>query len=474
VLFPNIKFDITTGQVRVDPQTKSGSYTFNYIICEVLNLGNCATNSVTINVTAAVIDAVADVNAAPINGTNGGAAGINVLANDTLNGTAVNPADVVLTSIPNGPLTVNTDGTVTVAPNTAAGIYTVDYTICEKLNPTNCDTATVSVTVQAPGGAPILVVYAENDAANNINGLNGATNILNVLSNDLLGTNQISLAQVNLATLSADATGNLILNADGSIDVKSGTPAGTYSLVYEICEKASPSNCDSATVTVSVYRESVSIVKSAVFNDENGDGYAQIGETISYHFAVANTGSVSLSNVSVTDNLQGLVMTGSPIAVLGAGETNNTAYSASYVITQSDLSSGAVFNQATVSYTDSNDQLVLNASNSSVTTPLEEKPVVEIFNAISPNGDGDNDFFYIGGVESFPENSLEIFNRWGVLVFERNSYNNIDSPFKGISEGRVTVNQNDELPAGTYYYVFKYKDLNKNQQEKVGYLYINR
>jgi hypothetical protein len=38
--------------------------------------------------------------------------------NDTLNGTAVNPADVVITSTPNGPLTVNTDGTVTVAPNT--------------------------------------------------------------------------------------------------------------------------------------------------------------------------------------------------------------------------------------------------------------------------------------------------------------------------------------------------------------------
>ncbi|MNX78616.1 hypothetical protein D3C86_1102180 [compost metagenome] len=341
------------------------------------------------------------------------------------------------------------------------------------LNPGNCDTATVSVTVQTTDPTP-PAVFADEDAATNINGLNGATNILNVLSNDFLGTNQISLAQVNLAPLSADATGHLILNTDGSVDVKEGTPAGTYSLVYEICEKSNPSNCDSATVTVSVYRESASIVKSAVFNDENGDGYAQTGETISYHFAVANTGSVALTNVSVTDNLPGLVMTGSPIAVLGAGETNNTAYSASYVITQSDLSSGTVFNQAMVSYTDSNGQLVLNASNSSVTTPLVEKPVVEVFNAISPNGDGDNDSFYIGGVEFFPENTLEIYNRWGVLVFERNGYNNIDSPFKGISEGRVTVNQNEELPAGTYYYVFKYKDLNKNQQEKVGYLYINR
>jgi hypothetical protein len=46
----------------------------------------------------------------------GGDSGINVLDNDTLNGTAVNPADVVITSTQtNGPLTVNTDGTVTVA-----------------------------------------------------------------------------------------------------------------------------------------------------------------------------------------------------------------------------------------------------------------------------------------------------------------------------------------------------------------------
>jgi hypothetical protein len=77
-----------------------------------------------------------------------GDSGINVLDNDTLNGTAVNPADVVITSTPNGPLTVNTDGTVTVAPNTPAGDYTVQYTICEVLNPTNCDTATVTVTVE--------------------------------------------------------------------------------------------------------------------------------------------------------------------------------------------------------------------------------------------------------------------------------------------------------------------------------------
>ncbi|WP_146131484.1 DUF7507 domain-containing protein, partial [Mongoliibacter ruber] len=89
----------------------------------------------------------------PINGTTGGTVPGNVLDNDTLNGDPVNPDDVILTPInvdPNSPVVINPDGTVTVAPNTPAGDYEVEYSICEVLNPGNCDTATVTVTVTAP------------------------------------------------------------------------------------------------------------------------------------------------------------------------------------------------------------------------------------------------------------------------------------------------------------------------------------
>ncbi|MEZ7497950.1 HYR domain-containing protein, partial [Flavobacterium sp. Arc3] len=113
------------------------------------NAGNIATCTQLVTVVAPAIKAVNDI-AGPINGTNGGDAGINILTNDTLNGVKVNATDVLITSTPNGPLTVNTDGTVTVAPNTKAGNYTVDYTICQVLNPNNCSTATVTVTVVAP------------------------------------------------------------------------------------------------------------------------------------------------------------------------------------------------------------------------------------------------------------------------------------------------------------------------------------
>jgi gliding motility-associated-like protein len=99
---------------------------------------------------------------------------------------------------------------------------------------------------------------------------------------------------------------------------------------------------------------------------------------------------------------------------------------------------------------------------------------IQVFNAVSPDGSGQNDRFYIRGLECYPDNSIEIFNRWGVLVFEREHYNNEDSAFRGTSEGRVTVEKSSELPVGTYFYILKYRDSNNNSFEKSGYLYLNR
>lgn len=78
--------------------------------------------------------------------------------------------------------------------------------------------------------------------------------------------------------------------------------------------------------------------------------------------------------------------------------------------------------------------------------------VIEIFNAMSVNGDAINERFYIQGVECYPRNKVEIYNRWGVLVFDRENYNNEEHAFKGLSEGRTTIKQSSALPVGTYYY----------------------
>lgn len=112
-------------------------------------LPSLCSNELTIPITGIPLVIIANNDTAgPINGELGGDAGINVLSNDTLNGITATTSSVTITSTPTGPLTVNSDGTVDIAPNTAAGTYTIGYTICEIANPTNCDTATVTVTVE--------------------------------------------------------------------------------------------------------------------------------------------------------------------------------------------------------------------------------------------------------------------------------------------------------------------------------------
>lgn len=96
-----------------------------------------------------------------------------------------------------------------------------------------------------------------------------------------------------------------------------------------------------------------------------------------------------------------------------------------------------------------------------------------VYNGLSPNGDGRNDFFFIKGIELFPDNTVEIYNRWGVKVFETRGYDNNGSRFDGYSHGRATFNNNELLPVGTYFYIIKYKDGN-SMRDLSGYLYINQ
>ncbi len=74
---------------------------------------------------------------------------------------------------------------------------------------------------------------------------------------------------------------------------------------------------------------------------------------------------------------------------------------------------------------------------------------VVVYNGLSPNGDGYNDFLfikYIDVVEGASQNRVMIFNRWGDLVFDIENYNNIDRVFTGHSKNGI------ELPSGTYFY----------------------
>ncbi|ESU25279.1 hypothetical protein FLJC2902T_30870 [Flavobacterium limnosediminis JC2902] len=100
---------------------------------------------------------------------------------------------------------------------------------------------------------------------------------------------------------------------------------------------------------------------------------------------------------------------------------------------------------------------------------------INVFNGFSPDDDGQNDVLVIEGIECYLENNVQIYNRWGILVFDKSGYNNTSVVFSGKSEGRSTLNKNEMLPGGTYFYVLKYKDNEGgNWHDKSGYLYLSR
>lgn len=85
----------------------------------------------------------------------------------------------------------------------------------------------------------------------------------------------------------------------------------------------------------------------------------------------------------------------------------------------------------------------------SVVVFVRNKPFTLFFipNAITPNGDGYNDTWYIRDLERYPDNEVRIINRWGDQVFFQQPYaNNWEGTWK-----------NELLPGATYYYIIKIK-----------------
>ncbi len=106
--------------------------------------------------------------------------------------------------------------------------------------------------------------------------------------------------------------------------------------------------------------------------------------------------------------------------------------------------------------------------------PNASEEVIQVFNVITPNGDGVHDVLTIAGLENFPDNSIRIFNRWGVLVYGTQAYNTQGNVFDGTSKGRVTVDVDRKLPVGTYFYILDYKNNIDEMKSISGYIYINR
>jgi gliding motility-associated-like protein len=458
----------------------SPTVTTTYIVTVTSENGCIASDAVVVSVTNFIV--ANDDAGTPVNGYNGGVSFTNVLSNDLLNCKAVNPEDVTTNFVNSTNSGITLNGTnVIVAAGTPAGTYTLTYSICDKLNPTNCDSATVTITVTAPA------IIAQDDTIAGGNGTTGNNNVGNVLNNngngnDTLNGVNVTVDQVNLtittpATPIGGAPVPVISTTTGQMKVPIGTPAGTYTLTYSICDKLNPTNCDSATVTITVTALAI-VAKDDNFIDLDGaNGNPNAGNVLNNN----GNGNDTLNGINVTIDQVNLSVTipavsigGAPVPVIDTttGQVN--------------VPVGTPAGTYTIVYS------ICEKSNStncdSATVILEVAVVfgvgcdaIVVHKALTPNFDDKNDILIIDGVEDsacYPSGvNIEIYNRWGVLVFETSKYSNTSNYFDGYSRGRTTLSKSDGLPTGTYFYIVNYESVengNTQMNRKDGFIYLSR
>lgn len=93
---------------------------------------------------------------------------------------------------------------------------------------------------------------------------------------------------------------------------------------------------------------------------------------------------------------------------------------------------------------------------------LKEPGDIKLPNGFTPNGDGYNDFYVIKGIQGYPDNQVNIFNRWGNLVYSRNGYTN---------DWDGTSNDGKQLTDGTYFILV---DLNQDNTKIQGFIDLRR
>ena len=181
----------------------------------------------------------------------------------------------------------------------------------------------------------------------------------------------------------------------GVVDNQAKVVGSTPTLGVAAQDFSDPSSKAGNALTFTPVPQSQSVaLRKAVgtIADTNGNGMQDAGDTVSYVITVTNNGTVSLTNISVTDPKPGVTLSGSPIATLAPGVSDASTIKASYVLTQSDVDAGSVINKAIVSaatpsggtITDQSDPLS-DIGNADTVTSVPPNPSMTITKKATPS-----------------------------------------------------------------------------------------
>lgn len=97
---------------------------------------------------------------------------------------------------------------------------------------------------------------------------------------------------------------------------------------------------------------------------------------------------------------------------------------------------------------------------------------LEFNNLITVDDNDLNKELIIAGIEQFPNNAIEIYNRYGNLVWSGINYNNVSNTFKGMANFSGVVSKGSYLPTGTYFFILSYPN-DCEKTELKGFIHID-
>jgi len=198
---------------------------------------------------------------------------------------------------------------------------------------------------------------------------------------------------------------------------------------------------------------------------------AAIGETVIFTITVNNNGSSNINNIEVSESLPSGYTYVSNTASIGSYNLSTGIWSISSLLAnESAVLEITVTVNATGNYINTalildSDPIDSDLDNNTSTVEVSISCLI-VYNEFSPNNDGQNEYFIIDCIENYPNNRLEVFNRYGNIVYETVAYNNT---WNGVANVSGVVNRGEMLPVGTYYYSLKIDELNMTRS---GWLYI--
>lgn len=261
---------------------------------------------------------------------------------------------------------------------------------------------------------------------------------------DISDLDDVQLQSASVTIIGSETGDNLLFTASGGVtgnfssNVLTLTGAASLSVYRDVLQSVQfETSADTGTRTISF-----------VVNDGSDDSQA-------YSRDINITGANQPPSVNTTPATTqvGSVITIDLCAIISDPDNNFDELTISVISTNSGANTVVSGCDLTIDYANTNfsgndeivieacdpsgncDQNTLNIEVQDVSQPTE----VNIFNAVSPNNDGLNDFWEVQGLTQ--PNSIILFNRWGDEV---KALNDVPSPIADIDLS--------DLPAATYFY----------------------